>query len=63
MSKGSGDRVTDKKRFDENFGKIDWHVLQQKKWVLGKWRASEELRCRETLEESPPEGKDGRKPS
>ena len=24
MSKGSGDRVRDKKRYDENFEKVDW---------------------------------------
>ena len=24
MSKGSRDRVTDKKKFDENYGRIDW---------------------------------------
>ena len=29
MSKGSGDRVRDKKRYDENYEKIDWGVIRR----------------------------------
>ena len=30
MSKGSKSRVTDKKRFDENFDKIEWNSIEVK---------------------------------
>ena len=37
MSKGSGDRVTDKKQYDENYERIDWGFERLQRFALTKY--------------------------
>ncbi len=53
MSKGSGDRVTDKKRFDENYEKIDWGFERLQRFALAKYKKGLDRRRKE----SPPKSR------
>ena len=53
MGKGSGNRVRDTKRYEENYGKIDWsedrYFEELQQYALRKWRQGMERRCKEHI--------------
>ena len=45
MSKGSKSRVTDKKRFDENFDKIEWDSIEVQTGRISRFTRGIEYQC------------------